>query len=124
MEVEDFIKAISPLLKKYGFKKSNSTWRRNQSESIAVLNVQKSQWGGGKFYINLGAYFREFGSEQVPTENRCHVRVRLQVNDPSNTVDSAIAWFDARATLEGAKGLAKGDSEKGLVFKELLNGIT
>jgi hypothetical protein len=61
MNAETFIKAIAPLLKAHGFKKSNATWRRIQSESIAVLNVQKSPWGGGDYYINLGTYFFTLG---------------------------------------------------------------
>ena len=114
-----FIKLLSPLLKQQGFKKSNSTWRRDQGESTAVFNVQKSQWDGGRYYINIGTYFRAFGSDAAPTENKCHVRVRLSVDEPSNVVPAAMDWFEARKSVEAAAKLAETDSKRGLVFKEL-----
>jgi hypothetical protein len=119
MGAEAFKKAVNPLLKLHGFKRSGTTWRRDQLESIAVFNVQKSQWGDGVYYINLGTYFRSLGKETAPTENKCQVRVRLQVNDPAKVVEEAVAWFDARAILREAALLAESDSKKGLVFKEV-----
>jgi hypothetical protein len=81
--------------------------------------VQKSSWGGGVYYINLGVYFRRLGSEEAPTENRCHVQVRLDVNSPEQVVSEALAWFQARSSFEDAVALAEEDSKNGLVFKEL-----
>ncbi len=121
MDAESFIQAVRPLLKTYGFKKSNATWRKDQGESIAVLNVQKSQWGGDVYYVNIGAYFRALGNDTSPTENKCHVRVRLDVEEPSLVVAAAMEWFQSRATLREAALLAEADSKKGLVFKELRN---
>ncbi|WP_171011843.1 DUF4304 domain-containing protein [Pseudomonas sp. 2FE] len=123
MDTEEFIKAVSPLLKERGFKKANATWRKDQGESVAVFNVQKSQWGGGNYYINIGTYFHAFGNESTPTENKCHVRVRLSVEDPSIVISAAIEWFQARALLQDAAKLAESDSKKGLVFKELLSVV-
>lgn len=119
MTAASFILAISPLLKEHGFKKSNATWRRVQSESIAVLNVQKSSWGGGDYYINLGVYFSAIGSLINPTENKCHVQVRLEIEDPKLVVENAMSWFSARAHLRDAAQLAESDSKKGLVVKEV-----
>ncbi len=119
MDADSFIKAVSPLLKQHGFKKSNATWRKDQGESIAVFNVQKSQWGGGTYYVNIGTYFRALGGDVSPTENRCHVQLRLPVEDPSTVVSLALEWFNARASLVDAARLAESDSDKGLVFKEL-----
>ena len=116
METELFIKAVSPLLKSHGFKKSNATWRKEQAESIAVFNVQKSSWGGGRYYVNIGVYFNEFGSDTVPTENKCHVQVRLDVKDVALVVSEALEWFKARECLKLARLLAEEDSKKGLVF--------
>lgn len=121
MDADSFKQAVQPLLKAHGFKKSGVTWRREQGESIAVFNVQKSGWGGGTYYVNIGAYFHALGNEQSPTENRCHVRVRLDVEDPSKAVTAAIDWFKARETLQLAASLAEADSKKGLVLKELRN---
>jgi hypothetical protein len=119
MDAEALKEAVSPLLRAHGFKRSGTTWRRDQVESIAVLNVQKSQWGGGTYYINLGTYFRTLGNDTSPTENKCHVRVRLNPDTPSKVVDTAVAWFDARAGLREAALLAEGDSKQGLVCKEV-----
>jgi hypothetical protein len=121
MDAELFIETVQPLLKAYGFKKSNATWRKDQGESIAVFNVQKSQWGGGRYYVNIGTYFRALGNDASPTENNCHVIVRLEVQEPSLVVAAAMAWFESRASLKSAALLAETDSKKGLVFKELRN---
>ncbi len=124
MDVDLFIKEMSPLLKAHGFKKASSTWRRDQGESIAVLNVQKSPWGGNTYYVNIGTYFSVLGSEKSPTENKCHVQLRLEIGDPTSVVTAAIEWFEARASLKDAAALAEADSKKGLVFKELRGAST
>ena len=119
MNSETFIKTIAPLLKAHGFKKSNATWRRLQAESIAVLNVTKSPWGSGDYYINLGTYFLALGSLTNPTENKCHVQMRLALAEPVVALDNALSWFAARERLSDASRLADSDSKKGLVFKEV-----
>lgn len=119
MDAESFVQAIAPLMKAQGFKKSNATWRRSDSESIAVLNVQKSPWGGGVYYVNLGVYFPDLGPLLAPTENKCHVQRRLDVETPSLVVAKAIDWFRERARLSDAARLAEADAKKGLVFKEV-----
>lgn len=116
MDAESFIAAVGPLLKPEGFKKSNATWRKEQGESVAVFNVQKSAWGGETYYVNIGTYFHELGSDPLPTENKCHVRVRLEVEEPAAVVAAAMEWFQSRATLKGAALSADADSKKGLVF--------
>jgi hypothetical protein len=119
MDAESFIQAVSPLLKAQGFRKSNATWRRSESESIAVFNVQQSPWGGGVYYVNVGVYFRELGSLLAPTENKCHVQRRLDVETPSLVVAKATDWFRDRTQLDDAARLAEEDSKRGLVFKEV-----
>lgn len=121
MDVESFIKAVGPRLREQGFNKSSSTWRKDQGESVAVFNVQKSQWESSTCYINLGTYFRAIGAEAAPTVNRCHVQVRLPVGRPQDVVLAAIAWFQARSSLQRAAKLANEDSRKGLVCKKLRN---
>lgn len=121
MDAELYIQEIGPLLKQNGFKKSNFTWRKDYGESIAVFNIQKSQWDGGTFYINLGVYFRAYGDEASPTESKCHVRIRIPVAEASAVVVAAVEWFEARASLQDAAVLAEADSKNGLVVKELRN---
>ena len=119
MDAETFIKLIHGPLKERGFKKSGATWRLQQTGSVAVLNVQKSSWGGGDFYVNLGVYFPEIGADPAPTENKCHVQVRLEVGDPLVVAEKAASWFAERSRLSDAARLAESDLKKGLVFKEV-----
>jgi hypothetical protein len=120
LSAEDYKRTLAPLLSAHGFKRSSATWRRDQGESIAVLNVQKSSWGGGTYYVNVGVYFRALGPEAAPTENRCHVRTRLEPPpEPVEAVSQAVAWFSERATLDQAAKLAEADAMRGLVFKEV-----
>ena len=114
---------MDPLLKLHGFTRAGVTWRKNQGESIAVLNVQKSRWGDGTFFVNVGTYFMALGREPSPPANRCHVQLRLEGGDPEAVVTGAIQWFQARATFKGAALLAESDSACGLVFKELRHAV-
>lgn len=119
MDADSFKKAINPLLKSNGFVRAGVTWRKDQGESIAVFNVRKSGWAGGVYYLNLGVYFRALGTENAPTEHRCHVRVRLDPADLDTVATRALRWFSARSTPTAAAAHAEEDSKKGLVFKEV-----
>lgn len=119
VDAESFKKAVEPLLKAHGFTKAGGLWRRDQTESIAVFNVQNSQWDGNTYYVNIGTYFRALGSSRSPAHNKCHVQLRLEVEEPQVVVAAAVDWFQARAVLRNAALLAESDSTKGLVFKEL-----
>jgi hypothetical protein len=71
--------------------------------------------------VNLGVYFPELGSDPAPTENKCHVQVRLEIEEPTVVVTKASNWFTLRSRLQDAAKLAEEDSQKGLVFKEVRN---
>ena len=117
--VSDFIDIAKVILKQNGFKKSNLTWRKENQKSIFVFNVQKSSWGGDRFYANIGVYFKSLGNEINPTENRCHVQTRIPTDCFESAVLSALGWFENRKFLADAKKLADSDSLKGLVHKDL-----
>ncbi len=68
---------VAPLLKREGFRKTGLTWRLLTTETILVVNLQKSQWSD-RFYLNCGVYFRELGAETSPVESRCHMRLRSE----------------------------------------------
>lgn len=121
MDADSFKKLINQPLKALGFKKTGATWRLRQEGSVAVLNIQMSSWGGGTFHVNLGVYFPELGSDPAPTENKCHVQVRLEIEEPTVVVTKASNWFTLRSRLQDAAKLAEEDSQKGLVFKEVRN---
>ena len=115
---------MTPLLKSHGFRKTNATWRKEQDESIAVFNVQKSQWDNDDFYLNVGLYFRAIGNENTPTENKCHIRKRLEHPDPGAIVEEAMQWFSSWGTFEEAKIKAKNAPENCFIAKELKYGKT
>ena len=118
MHASEFKTAIHPLLKAKGFKRSKGTWRLRQSESIAVLNVQKSQYDE-KFFLNLGVYLRSLGELTSPTEYKCHVRRRMDPGDPNQVAADALAWFESLVTLEQARELIL-TAEEGLLVTRVL----
>lgn len=90
---------LKPLMKELGYKKRGPAWRRYTSNAIQVLNIQGSQWGKD-FYINLGVYFREIGTEDNPREVDCHIRQRLcAVVDDRQSCNRTLS-FDSGINLE------------------------
>ena len=69
---------VAPEMKRLGFLKKARTWRRITSDAVQVLNLQKSSWGPAPLYVNLGVFLRRLGSDPSPSENVCHIRVRLE----------------------------------------------
>jgi hypothetical protein len=61
-----------------GFVRKGTTLRRDQAETIAVVNLQGSQ-GGGRYYINVALWLKILGgrSDSLPYEHECHLRTRL-----------------------------------------------
>ena len=57
--------------------KKSHTWYRRSAEVIAVLNLQKSQYGP-QYYVNQAFWLRQLGDEPYPKEHECHVRSRLE----------------------------------------------
>ncbi len=68
--------ALGQVLKAAGFKKKSDTWYRSSADVIAVLNLQKSNYGQ-QFYINVALWLRTLGDVNAPPENQCHIRCRL-----------------------------------------------
>jgi hypothetical protein len=74
---KDLQAVIDDVLKPRGFVKRRSSWYRHHPETILVLNLQKDDFGG-RYYINLAVGLRALDPGDYPSENRCHVRVRLE----------------------------------------------
>jgi hypothetical protein len=65
------------ILKPLGFNKREKTWVRETAQCFCLVNLQKSRWGR-QFYVNLGAFVKQLGSQvTAPQEQHCHFRVRL-----------------------------------------------
>jgi len=67
---------ISEILSAEDFKRKRANWYFETSESICVLNLQKSRWGH-QYYINLGVFVKKLGDVSFPKEHQCHIRGRL-----------------------------------------------
>jgi len=92
--IEDVVKAgIAPILKNAGFKKSARNFHLVQPESIAVINVQASQWNAGnegQFTLNVGRYYPSIDEQirgemlsRLPKEYQCTIRRRIGSLMPS-----------------------------------------
>lgn len=72
-ELEEVVdRALSPA----GFRRRKDTWYKTNEDTITLINLQKSQWGG-QYYLNLAVYLRYLGKATSPSENQSHIRVRL-----------------------------------------------
>lgn len=93
-ENNPIVDALGSALIGAGFKKKSDTWYCDEEDAIAVVNVQKSQYGQ-QYYVNLGVWFKSFGINLMPKENQCHIRFRL----------SSVVPDDANAKLSNALDL-------------------
>lgn len=64
-----------------GMEKKSGTWYRQGDEVVAVVDLQKSQYGQ-QYYLNLGFWLRELGADRYPKGLRCHISVRLETLAP------------------------------------------
>ncbi|QSX30355.1 DUF4304 domain-containing protein [Shewanella cyperi] len=53
---------ISPILKKYGFKKQGLKWNRTVGDVIQVIDIQKQKYGQLHFTINVGVLHTHCGN--------------------------------------------------------------
>jgi hypothetical protein len=93
-----------------GFTQKGATLYRDQVETLAVVNLQGSQWGGRK-YVNVALWLKAVAEPDQPPENKCHVRTRLsQLVPDASEVDRI---------LDDASGL--GDAERAERFTRVLD---
>lgn len=72
---------IAGSLKSRGFRKRGRNWFRTTSANeYQVVNLQKSSWGGGNCYLNLGWDHAVPAGEFRP-ENQCAVSLRAEDTD-------------------------------------------
>lgn len=99
---EQLTDCLKPLLKKQGFKKSKTTWRKTTVDLIYVLNIQGSQWSEEDYYINVAIYIKALGEEVNPPEYRCHIRSRIEneVYVCSSICEEVSNWFEKYGDIE------------------------
>jgi len=111
-----------------GFERRHANWYRQTKDTIQVINIQKSDFGGQHF-INLAICLLPLWSFQdYPREEQCHIRTRLDalyenkegvrecfdlenqtisLGDRKTCIHEAMTvanqWFDALSTCELVK---------------------
>jgi hypothetical protein len=94
-------------MKGLGFVKSGNRWSRTCEKAIQVINLQGSNWGK-QYYVNLGLYFINVGSIEIPKENQCHIRCRLSALVPDKVAHDYLLDFEQNIDEDvGANGLAE-----------------
>jgi hypothetical protein len=79
--------AFAVVLKARGFRKRGRNWfRMTSADEYQVVNLQKSPWGGGSFYVNLG-WDAAVPAGDFRTENMCALSVRAEQTDAIPMID-------------------------------------
>jgi hypothetical protein len=79
--------AFAGVLKAHGFRKRGRNWFRTTSASeYQVLNLQKSSWGDGSFYLNLG-WDSAVSIGEFRPESRCALSLRAEQVDVIPSID-------------------------------------
>lgn len=69
-------RSMQACLHEHEFQRKGTTWYRDLPETILVVNLQGSRYGGESF-INLAVWLKALGTNNMPKENVCHIRKRL-----------------------------------------------
>jgi hypothetical protein len=84
----------------HGYSKRSGSWYRTQVETVAVMNLQRSNYSP-RYYINVALWLSSLGSEPYPKEHACHVRTRLErLLDDAEQLEAAL---DLDQTMEGGQ---------------------
>jgi uncharacterized protein DUF4304 len=91
MNTKEFDELFAAVLEPAGFRRRKDTWYRSNEDTITLVNLQKSQWGG-QYYVNLGIYLRDIGKATSPPEHHSHIRLRLTAiaGYASTTIEQAL----------------------------------
>ena len=76
MATTNFKKSIDSVLKTARFTKKGPSWFLNGDDVTVVFNLQHSDFDD-KYYVNLGIWLNSLGLVTFPTENKCHIQIRL-----------------------------------------------
>ena len=127
--------SISRTLEPAGFKMKSDSWYQSHTETVLVLNLQKSSHSR-QYYMNIAIWLKAFGQEETPRENKCHIRFRIEELCPdeeehvgrilnledasiseaeraleikSLVADHALNFFSRVSTLEGIRQVIRTD---------------
>lgn len=63
-----------------GYRLRGDTWYREAPLGLLAIDLQKSEWGD-QYYLNLGVYVRDLGTQRWPKTYQCHLTIRAEVID-------------------------------------------
>ncbi len=69
--------ALTAELNPLGFTKKGATWYLRNEDTIAVLNLQKSNYDA-TFFLNVGFWLRKIEEVEHPKDELCHIRTRAE----------------------------------------------
>ena len=67
---------VDHFCQEHGFRKKSGSWYRTQDQTIAVLNLQRSQYSH-EYYLNAALWLLDLDEADAPKEHHCHVRTRV-----------------------------------------------
>lgn len=82
MSVRNIIQAtVDEFGKSRGGVKKSGSWYFRGTDTVVVLNLQKSQYGPS-YYMNVGLWFLGLGFSANPKPSHCHVQTRAELLVP------------------------------------------
>jgi hypothetical protein len=81
-----------------GSKKSGS-WYWRSPETIAVLNLQKSQYAV-RYYVNVALWLLAAGPADAPKPSHCHIQTRLERLVPPALEERLTALLDLDSLID------------------------
>ena len=97
-----------------GFQRKGTTLYRDQEQTVAVVNLQGSRYGG-RYYLNVGLWLKALGDEPAPKEHHCHLRTRLTTLRGPGMSESDEAFLDLSSGLS--------DDERRKQFRQALDDV-
>lgn len=89
-----------------GYVKHSGSWYKRLPETIAVLNLQKSQYGP-KYYVNLALWLLPLGEATYPKVAECHLFARIEKLVPQTLHSRLTTLLDLEKDVEGPTRLTE-----------------
>jgi hypothetical protein len=98
-----------------GFVYARGAYYRDQIDTIAVIDLQRSNYSP-RYFVNVGLWVKALGHSRYPPEESCHVRTRLtQLTTTEPRKVESLLDLD-----EQVDDKHRGDALLGILQKELL----
>jgi hypothetical protein len=89
-ELDEIQRLVDGFAHSHGYSKKSGSWYRRQVETIAVLDLQRSDYSHA-YYLNVALWLLPLGDATAPEEHTCHVRTRAtRVVDDEQALELAL----------------------------------